>query len=155
MENAHGRHSGGWRLDVSRASIVSLLYVGGLCAGLSSSFLYGGGFAGYFPFLLALLLGPWVAAWAALKILPSNRLLLSRLAFGIYAGLILFLIVGYAVSALTPQWRLGDPPPRLTEKGKATLFVVHLLMSLLVGTTAFSRWRASVSAINKTTRHAP
>lgn len=136
------RHFDGWRPDVIRGSIVSVLYLGELWAGLSNSFLYGGGFVGYFPILLALLAGPWAVAWVALKILPSNRPLLSRLALGTYAGLILFLIVAYAVSALTPQWRLGDSPPKLRENGEAALFVVHLLVSLLVGTTAFSRWRA-------------
>ena len=50
---------------------------------------------------------------------------------------------------------LADYVPGFRAPFCATLFVVHLLMSLVVGTTAFSRWRASVSAINKPTRHAP
>lgn len=143
MQIDHGRRFDGWRPDAIRASIVSVFYVGGLWAGLSHSFLYGGGFAGYFPFLLGLFGGPWAAAWATCKVLPSSRPLLVRLALGIYAGLLMFLIVGNVVSALTPQWRLGDPPPRLTENGEAILVVASLLLCLLASTTMFSRWRAT------------
>src|SRR5215472_4316166 len=114
MQTKLGAHSEGLLLDILRASISTILYAAGIWVGLKNSFLYGGGFVGYFPFLLALLAGPWAAACVACKIVASGRPLLIRLAVGAYASFVPFLLVGYAISALTPEWKLGDPPPRVT-----------------------------------------
>jgi hypothetical protein len=146
MQNKLGVRSEGWLPDILRASIATILYVAGIWVGLSNSFLYGGGLAGYFPFLLALFVGPWATAWAASKIMPRNRPLLMRLALGTYAGFIPFLAIGYTASVLTPDWKLGDPPPRLTQNEEAFLFVALFLLSQIATTTAFSRWNARTAA---------
>ena len=142
MQNKQGRLSDGWLRDLARAFIVTISYTGGIYLGLTNSFLYGGGFVGYFPFLLALFVGPWAAAWVACKIVASDRPLLLRLAVGTYASFVPFLLVLYAISALTPEWKLGDPPPRITQNEEAFLTVAVFVLSLLGTTTAFSRWKA-------------
>jgi hypothetical protein len=138
------RHFEGWLSDVFRASIVTILYLAGMGAGLSKSIGYVG-LAGVLPFVFALILGPWAAAWVACKLVPSDRRLLVRLSAGSYSGLILFLIVLYAISVLTSRWPRGDHPSRLTEGGEAFLFVVGLLLCVLASTLAFSRWRSRTS----------
>jgi len=146
MQTKLGAHSEGLLLDILRASISTILYAAGIWVGLSNSFLYGGGFVGYFPFLLALFAGPWAAAWVACKVMASNRPLLMRLALGTYAGFIPFLAIGYIASVLTPEWKLGDPPPRLTQNEEAFLVVASFLLSLVATTTAFSRWKSRPAA---------
>jgi hypothetical protein len=106
------RHFEGRLPDVFRASMVTILYVAGMGAGLSKSIGYVG-FAGVFPLIFALIMGPWAAAWVACKVVPSDRRLLVRLSAGTYPGLILFMIVLYAISVLTSGWRLGEHPSRL------------------------------------------
>jgi len=141
MQTTLGVHPEGWLPAILRASIATILYAAGIWVGLSNSFLYGGGLAGYFPFLLALFVGPWAAGLAACKIMPGNRPLLMRLALGTYAGFIPFLAIGYTASVLTSEWKLGDPPPRLTENEQAFVFVALFLLSLVATTTVFSRWK--------------
>ncbi len=131
-----------WLPDVARATIITILYVAGMAARLWNSFLYGGGLVGAFPFIFALILGPWAAAWVACKAVPSDRRLIAVLAAGTYLGLILFLVLLYAVSGLTPEWRLGAPPSRLTEHDEAFLFVAGLLLCVFAGTLTLSRWKS-------------
>src|SRR5262249_33435865 len=142
MNSKPGTLSDGWVRDLTRASITTILYVGAIYAGLKNSFLYGGGLGGYFPFLLSLFVGPLAPAWLACKIVAINRPLLLRLALGTYAAFVPFLFVLYAVSALTPEWKLGDPPSRLNENKEAFLVVALFVLSLLATTTVFSRWKA-------------
>src|SRR5438552_9358675 len=68
-----GRYFDGWRFDVAGASVATILFVAGMALGLSRSFLYGGGFLGAFPLLLAFFIGPWAAAFVTNKVLPSGR----------------------------------------------------------------------------------
>jgi len=119
MQNKQDVLPEGWLRDITRVTILTILYLAEIYLGLTNSFFYGGGFVGYFPFLLALFVGPWAAAWVACKIAASSRPLLLRLAVGSYAGFVPFLIVVYALSALTPEWKLGDPPSRVTQNEEA------------------------------------
>jgi hypothetical protein len=131
----------GWHRDVLRAAIVTILYFAGLWLGLAKSFLYGGGFVGYFPLLFFFFLGPWMAAWVALKFIPSDHRLLLRLGAGTFAGLVTFYVLGAIVAVLTPKWRLGDPPSRFTEHDEAVVFIAGLLLCLFAGILTFSRWK--------------
>src|SRR5436190_2046062 len=99
-----GRYFDGWRFDVARASVATILFVAGMALGLSQSFLYGGGFLGAFPLLLAFFIGPWAAAFVTNKVLPSGRRrLIVRLAAGLFSGLIVCWIILALAWASLPE----------------------------------------------------
>jgi hypothetical protein len=144
------RHFEGWLPDVARACIVTAFYIAGIAIGLSQSMLYGGGFAGAFPLLLTLFLGPWAAAWITSKVLPSDgcRLVL-RLAAGTYAGVILYLIDGNVlsavVSALIPQSLPATPGARFIARYDAYLALIPIPIFLPAAALAFLRWKRRTS----------
>jgi hypothetical protein len=123
--------------------MVTVLYVGIMATGLSRSFLYGGGFVGAFPLLLAFFLGPWLVAWIACKVLPSDRnWLIVRLALGNFAGAIAGLwVVPALAAALLPEWTAGDPRARFVARHEASLALIPFFVCIFASVLAASCWR--------------
>lgn len=128
----------GWKFDVARAFVTTILFIAAIALGLSLSFLYGGGLPGTFPLLFAFFIGPWAAAWISCKLLPSPRpRMVLRLSAGIFSGFIVWWIAIGLVSLL-PEWPAGD---RFIAPHEASLALVIWSAFLFAGALALSRWR--------------
>jgi biotin transporter BioY len=132
----------GWKADVGRALLTTALYLAACALGLSQSFGYGGGLAGMFPFLVAFLGGPWLAAWISNRVLPSGRRrAVVRLTVGMAAGLIAFVVYGATLDAVTTRWSPFDPKSRFLARYEFEFTIVPLAVFLFAGAVGGSRWK--------------
>jgi hypothetical protein len=138
------RYFDGWKFDLARACLVCGLYIAFVAFGMSHSFLYGGGFAGTFPLLAALFLGPWPAAWITCKLMPSQRRRIGRrLASGIYVGYFACWMLLALTYGLLPKWPDNDPRTRFMARHDAALVIIPFCFFFVVGPFVLSRWRRS------------
>ncbi len=84
-------------------------------------------------FIVILIFGPFAAAWIACRIVPADRPLIAILGWGIICGLIIFLIVGFAVLKIAERRHPGGE--------NAYILVVFITGGPLLGALAFSLLR--------------
>lgn len=136
-----------WKFDLARAAITTILYVTAIWAGGSNSFLYGGGLVGYSPLLLAFFTSPWLAAWISCKLIPSDRRrLVPKLACGIYAGFLMWLLTMGLINASLRNSSVWDPRARFMARHDFALAFVPLCIFLFAGPLVFSRWGSGLRA---------
>ena len=129
-------HLMGWPADVTRASIVWILYV---IAGLVTFvFAWITGIPGFALFIATLIFGPFAAAWLACRMVPADRPQVAILGAGIICGLIVFLILGFAVLKVVDG--------RHANATYVSIPVTLVTIGPMLGALTFSRLNRRMSA---------
>ena len=130
------RQLDGWKFDIARAAATNILFTAGMLLGLWRLYFDAG-----WLLLLAFFGGAWPAAWIACKLLPSGRpRLIVRLAVGVYAGLILCIVSGSALSLL-PDKPFSDPRVRFMAQHDAALVIFPFFIFVFSCPLILSRWK--------------
>jgi uncharacterized BrkB/YihY/UPF0761 family membrane protein len=117
-----------WPKDLARATLVGVLYFLVTVGAFGVAGPYSGA-PGALLVILALLLGPFAAAWVACYVVPADRRLLVRLAAGAIVGALLYFTVGNL---------FGHYVPHLSERSEIVLVVGGWILAPSVGALVLS-----------------